>query len=75
MKPNLVFSGARRSSFIVTFLRDAVQRGQIGSCVGRAQRYHSAIIIRVMVTAVTIEVRMPSASETAKPRTGPEPRK
>ena len=48
---------------------------QIGSLVGRSYRYHSAIIMRVMVTAVTMVVRMPSASETAKPRTGPEPRK
>ena len=37
--------------------------------------FNSAIIIRVMVTAVTMLVKMPSASDTAKPRTGPAPRK
>ena len=29
--------------------------------------------MRVMVTAVMTEVRMPKPSETAKPRTAPEP--
>ncbi len=43
---------------------------QIGSTVGRFQRYQTAIIMRVMVTAVTTEVRMPRPSDTAKPRTG-----
>ena len=47
----------------------------IGSLVGRWYLYHRAIIIRVIVTAVTIEVRMPRPMETAKPRTGPAPRK
>ena len=37
--------------------------------------YHRAIIIRVRVTAVMTVVRMPRMKTTAKPFTGPEPRK
>ena len=61
------------------FRREAKQfhredfRAQIGSLVARLRRYHSAIIMRVIVTAVMIEVRMPSPSDTAKPRTAPDP--
>ena len=41
------------------------------ACSGTRARSSSASL----VTAVTIEVRIPSAIETAKPRTGPEPKK
>jgi hypothetical protein len=41
--------------------------------LGLAQRYQSAISIRVSVTAVITVVRMPRMKTTAKPRTGPEP--
>jgi hypothetical protein len=48
-------------------------QAHIGSLCGRLRRYHSAIIMRVIVTAVMTEVRIPRPSETAKPRTAPEP--
>ena len=45
-------------------------RGSLSAVlVGRLYLYHSAIIMRVIVTAVTIDVRMPRPIETAKPRT------
>ena len=40
-----------------------------------AARYHSQICIRVIMTAENIDVAIPTASVTAKPRTGPVPRK
>ena len=60
-------------------LRDVLEEadrahGQIGSCFRPAPvRARSTISRRVTVTAVNIEQRMPMASVTPKPRTGPEP--
>ena len=64
MKPNLVFSGARRSSFMAVSSTHP-GRGQIGSDAAVPRRYHSAIIILVIVTAFMYEVLTPRPSEEA----------
>src|SRR5262249_21784734 len=48
---------------------------EIASCRGRAHLTHQATISRVSVKAVKTVVTMPMPSVTAKPRTGPLPKK
>src|SRR5262249_54971355 len=61
--------------------RDRVMQPHVGtayemaSCRGRAHLTHQATISRVKVKAVKMVVTMPIPSVTAKPRTGPLPKK
>ena len=66
MKETLVFSGQRRRSMgpILPY---------IASRLGRNVRRYMTVNQRVTTKAVNTEVRIPMASVTAKPFTGPDP--